>query len=160
MLKLNTQDSFSTLDLEVDSRGNPRVVYAFRDNTKNNVYFNYSDRAGAEWKTPIVVNDINHGEGQDSAFPRMVIDDRDQIFVSYVRGVTKGGTTDDVMLAKVNKNTNPYSMVAINETGGSGGGGIRLSSDLMWRCVRRGASVECLRGEYKGRNLYKTFRNL
>lgn len=49
--------SFSTIDLEIDSRGNPRVVYAFDASpdgrtavfrsTPNNIYLNYSQNGGA-----------------------------------------------------------------------------------------------------------------
>ena len=137
--------SFSTLDLEVDSRGNPRIAYAFNhsadgktagfSSNPNNVYFNYSEDAGASWlpgNTAVIVNDVATlaGEGLDTAFPRMVIDQRDNIFISYVRGTTKGTGADDVMLARVNRATSPFTMDEIGPGGTSGSsGGVRISPD-------------------------------
>ena len=127
-------NSFSTLDLEVDSGGNPRVVYAFvstADRSRNrNVYFAHSDDGGNTWENVVRVNDVAvvGTEGTQSAFPRMVIDDRDNSYITYVRGVTTGAGTDDVMLAKVNKHSN--LMVTIGSLGTAGSsGGVRLSPD-------------------------------
>ncbi|MEE2659827.1 MAG: FlgD immunoglobulin-like domain containing protein [Candidatus Latescibacterota bacterium] len=125
--------SFSTLDLEVDSGGNPRIVYAMvHTGTRRrdrDVYFTYSADGGGSWKTPIVVNDTitdNNTEGYSAAFPRMAIDDRDEIFISYVRG-TAGGS-DDVMLAKVNREPTTFSMFPIGSLGTAGSsGGLRIS---------------------------------
>ncbi|MBT6148321.1 MAG: exo-alpha-sialidase, partial [Gemmatimonadetes bacterium] len=126
--------SFSTLDLEVDSRGNPRVTYAFvttADHSANrNVYFAYSDSGGHSWKTPISVNDVSTigTEGTASAFPRMVVDDRDEIFIAYERGTD--AATGDIILAKVNRTTSPFSMEAIGSLGTVGSaGGVRLTVD-------------------------------
>jgi len=125
--------SFSTLDLEVDSGGHPRVAYAFVSTgdheRKKNVYFSYSTDGGGTWQTPLVVNDTKVGatESRNAAFPRMVINDRDNIFISYVRG-TNGGA-DDIMLAKVNRFSSPFSILPIGETGAAGTGGIRLTAD-------------------------------
>ncbi len=127
--------SFSTLDLEVDSGGQPRVTYAFvatGDNERQkNVYFAYSTDGGGTWQTPIKVNDTRVGatESRNTAFPRMVIDDRDNIFISYVRGASTGTGADDIMLAKVNRFSSPFSILPIGETGVAGTGGIRLSPD-------------------------------
>ena len=131
-----TDLSFSTLDLEVDSGGQPRVVYSFVPTAdrerKRNVYLSYSTDGGGIWQTPIQVNDTKVTgavEGRNSAFPRMIIDDRDNIFISYVRGASvQGGVeTDDVMLAKVNRGN--FSILPIGEAGAVGTGGIRLTPD-------------------------------
>ena len=69
----NTGAAFSTVDIEVDSRGNPRVVYAFNHSPDghtagfvgtsgdaDNVYFNYSENGGSSWlpaDRSLVVND-------------------------------------------------------------------------------------------------------
>jgi hypothetical protein len=125
--------SFSTLDLEVDSGGHPRVAYAFVSTAdherKKNVYFSYSTDGGGTWQTPLVVNDTKVGatESRNAAFPRMVVNDRDNIFISYVRGSNSGG--DDIMLAKVNRFSSPFSILPIGETGAAGTGGIRLTVD-------------------------------
>ena len=140
--------SFSTVDLELDSRGNPRVAYAFNyspdGNTArfsghpDNVYFNYSETGGANWlpaNKAIVVNDtLTTGtpEGRRAAFPRLAIDQRDNIYITYVRGSSTGGalTTDDVMLASVNRETSPYSMKEVGSLGTVGSsGGVRLTPE-------------------------------
>jgi len=128
--------SFSTLDLEVDSGGHPRIAYAFvstADRTADrNVYFNYSQDGGQTWSTPLTVNDqsppVNAGspESRSCAFPRLAIDDRDNIFIAYVRGASTGGGADDVMLAKVNRES--YNMVLVGSLGTVGSsGGVRLT---------------------------------
>jgi len=127
-----TGASFSTLDLEVDSGGNPRVAFAFvstADAARNrNVLFNYSQDGGQTWQSsPVRINNLSQTEGQNCAFPRMVIDDRDNIFITYVRGATLGSTTDDVMLAKINRATDPFTTLPLGETGSSGSGGVRLA---------------------------------
>ncbi|MEE3258114.1 MAG: hypothetical protein VX293_02785, partial [Candidatus Latescibacterota bacterium] len=84
------------------------------------------------WQTPIQVNDTKvsgAAEGRLSAFPRMVVDDRDNIFISYVRGSSPGTGSDDIMLAKVNRFTTPFTILPIGESGTSGTGGIRLTRD-------------------------------
>ena len=128
-------DSFSTLDLEVDSGGQPRVVYAFVSTAdherKKNVYFSYSTDGGGSWQSPVQVNDTIVGatESRNTAFPRMVIDDRDNVFISYVRGTSTGAGNDDIMLAKVNRFSSPFSVLPIGETGSAGTGGVRLTPD-------------------------------
>ena len=132
--------SYSTLDLEVDSGGNPRVVYAFVSTAdrqrKKNVYFSYSSNGGSSWspaagENPIVVNDITVGatEGRNAAFPRMAIDDRDNIFITYVRGASTGAGTDDVMLAKVNRYTTPFTILPVGQSGTAGTGGVRITPE-------------------------------
>ena len=79
---------FSTLDLVVDSKGNPRVVYAMNTSpdgawgsvssrittsnrqSHNNIFFNYSNDGGSSWlpaNNAVVLNDTttlgNHGGG-------------------------------------------------------------------------------------------------
>ena len=128
-------NSFSTLDLEVDSGGNPRVAYAFvstADQSRNrNVFFAHSDDGGNTWETVLQVNDatgVVGTEGAQSSFPRMVVDDRDDIYIAYIRGVTQGGGTDDVMLAKADARANV--MVDIGSLGATGSaGGVRLTAD-------------------------------
>ena len=150
LLTLNvagTGNAFSTVDIEVDSRGNPRVVYAFNHspdghtarfaNTSgdaDNVYFNYSENGGASWlpgNNSIVVNDtatVGNTEGRAAAFSRMVIDQRDNIFISYVRGSSSGSGADDIMLAKIDRETTPFSMVEVGQSANSGSkGGIRIT---------------------------------
>ena len=129
-----TGTSFSTLDLEVDSGGQPRIVYSFVSTAdherQKNIYFAYSNDGGGTWQTPIQVNDTKvtgAAEGRNSAFPRMVVDDRDNIFISYVRGSSLGTGGDDIMLAKVNSFTSPFSVLPIGESGTAGTGGIRLT---------------------------------
>ncbi len=126
--------SFSTLDLEIDSGGNPRVTYAFvttADKSANrNVYFAYSSDGGDNWEAPISVNDVSTvgTEGTASGFPRMVIDDRDRIFIAYERGTDVA--TGDIMLAKVNRTTTPFTMEAIGSVGTVGSsGGVRITDD-------------------------------
>ena len=138
--------SFSTVDLEVDSKGNPRVVYAFNEgadgNTAasvtepDNVYFNYSIDGGASWlpqNTAVVVNDTaTVGEARSAAFPRMAIDQRDNIYITYVRGSSAGGAlaTDDVMVTKVDQETSPFTMEMVGSTGNaSSAGGVRIARD-------------------------------
>ena len=138
--------SFSTLDLEVDSRGNPRVVYAFNSSpdgnraafatTPNNVYFNHSEDGGATWlpgNSAVVVNDTTtkgNTQGRDAAFPRMVIDQRDNVFITYVRGSSQGTATDDIMMAKVNRQTSPFTMEPVGSLGTAGStGGVRVAPD-------------------------------
>ena len=133
--------SYSTLDLEVDSGGNPRVVYAFvstADRRRNkNVYFSYSIDGGSNWlpsdaQGPIEVNDFDtviNVEGKTSAFPRMAIDDRDNVFITYVRGASTGGGTDDVMLAKVNRYTTPFTILSVGQSGTAGTGGVRITPE-------------------------------
>jgi len=131
--------AFSTLDLEVDSSGDPRVVYAFTttaDRSHNdNIYFGYSLDGGTTWETPLTINDVTtagNTEGRSTAFPRMAIDDRDRIFVSYVRGSTQGGGTDDIMLTKINHHVSPFVQVPIGSLGTIGStGGIRLTPDTQ-----------------------------
>ena len=129
-----TGASFSTLDLEVDSGGQPRVVYSFVSTAdrerRRNVYLAYSTDGGGSWQTPLQINDTKvsgAAEGRSSAFPRMVIDDRENIFVSYVRGSSAGSGTDDIMLAKVNRYTTPFTILPIGEGGSAGTGGVRLT---------------------------------
>ncbi|MFP6643013.1 MAG: hypothetical protein VCF24_05550, partial [Candidatus Latescibacterota bacterium] len=138
--------SFSSIDLEVDSQGNPRVVYAMNESpdgktaefssNHDNVYLNYSQNGGASWlpaNRAILVNDtltVGNIEGRTTAFPRMAIDERDNIFITYVRGASRGGNavTDDVMMARVDRETSPFSMKAVGATGTVGStGGVRIS---------------------------------
>ena len=125
--------SFSTLDLEVGSGGQPRIAYAFVSTASHardkNVYFSYSQDNGVTWQTPIKVNNTATAEGRSTGFPRLAIDDRDNIFIAYVRGTSRGTGTDDVMLAKVQRYTAPFSMQPTGEDGLTGSGGVRLDPD-------------------------------
>ncbi len=129
--------AFSTLDLEVDSSGDPRIVYAFTTTADrshdDNIYFGYSLDGGQTWESPLTINDVTtagNTEGHSTAFPRMVIDDRDRIFISYVRGATQGGGTDDVLLAKINHHVSPFVQVPVGSLGTPGSsGGVRLTAD-------------------------------
>ncbi|MFH1566800.1 MAG: sialidase family protein, partial [Gemmatimonadota bacterium] len=128
---------FASLDLEVDSGGHPRVTYAFISTAdrsrRGNVYLAYSHDDGELWETPLVVNDLatnGNREGRHCGFPRLAIDDRDNIFVTYVRGVSAGGGTEDVMLARVDRTAAPFTMVAVGSLGTAGSsGGVRLTPD-------------------------------
>ena len=135
--------SFSTVDIEVDSRGNPRVAYAFDHSpdghvakfvgNNDNVYLNYSEDGGSTWlpgNSAVTVNDevtAGNTQGRSSAFPRMAIDQRDNVFITYVRGNSQGTGADDVMLARVNRGTSPFSMEKVGSLGTAGSaGGVRL----------------------------------
>ena len=137
--------SFSTLDLELDSRGNPRVVYAFNHSADgntakfsgnhDNVYFNHSENGGASWQpsnNAIVTNDTitdGNAEGKSTAFPRMVIDQRDNIFITYQRGAS--ANADDIMLAKVDQSSTPFTMEEIGPSGNIGStGGVRITQGV------------------------------
>ena len=140
-------NSFSTLDLEVDSRGNPRVVYAMNHSpdgktgkfagNPDNIYLNYSETGGASWlpgDRSVLVNDtltVGNVEGRTTAFPRMAIDERDNVYISYVRGASRGGPgADDVMLAQVNRQQSPFTMEAVGSLGTVGSaGGVRITPD-------------------------------
>lgn len=128
--------SFSTLDLEIDSRGNPRVVYAFDASPDgrtaafnarpDNIYLSYSPNGGASWlpsNSAILVNDSTGVEGRSSAFPQMAIDERDNVYITYVRGIST--LADDIMLARIDRSTSPFTM----ETVGGANGGVRLTSN-------------------------------
>jgi len=151
LLTLNvagTSSGFSTLDIEVDSRGNPRVAYAMNaspdghtakftgSGDSDNIYFNYSQNGGASWlpgDRAIVVNDsitVGNTQGRASTFPRLVVDQRDNIFISYVRGSSQGTGNDDIMLARVDRSTTPFTMNAIGSSGTAGSsGGVRISPE-------------------------------
>jgi len=143
---VGTGTSFSTLDLEVDSRGNPRIAYAFDhspdgntvafSSNPDNTYFNYSENGGASWlpaNQGVVVNDlttVGNSEGQTTAFPRLAIDLRDNIYISYVRGSSRGAGNDDIMLAKVDRQTRPFTMEDVGSLGtANSSGGVRISPD-------------------------------
>ncbi|MEW6750076.1 MAG: hypothetical protein AB1505_03760 [Candidatus Latescibacterota bacterium] len=130
--------SFSTLDLEVDSGGRPRLAYAFVSTAdhrrRKNVYLAYSQDGGGTWQTPLLVNDAltvgaDLNGRRNCAFPRLAIDDRDNLFVAYVRGATTGGGTDDVLLASVDRFSLPFTVLPVGETGAAGTGGVRLAPD-------------------------------
>ena len=132
-LTTGTEFSYSTLDLEVDSAGNPRVVYAFistADRARNkNVYLSYSEDGGGSWKSPVVVNDastVGNTEGRNTAFPRMAIDDRNNIFITYVRGLSSLVAASDVMVAKVNRIPDPFEILPVGQSGTVGTGGVRI----------------------------------
>ncbi|MEE3232886.1 MAG: T9SS type A sorting domain-containing protein [Candidatus Latescibacterota bacterium] len=143
-----SSSGFSTLDIEVDSRGNPRIAYAMNHSPDghtakfsgsgdaNNVYFNYSQSGGASWLPAdgaIVLNDtvtVGNTEGRSAAFPRLAIDQRDHIYVTYVRGSTQGSGNDDIMLAHIDQTVNPFNSFQVGSTGVWGSrGGVRLSPD-------------------------------
>ena len=118
--------AFSTLDIVVNSKGNPRVVYAMdqspdglsgnngvaaigpqlhRTNAKayNNIFFNYSNDGGSSWlpaNNAVVINDTATVIGRATAFPRMAITSTDDIFIAYERDYVGAGT-QDIMVAKV-----------------------------------------------------------
>ena len=122
-------DAFSTLDLEVDSGGNPRVVYAFVSTAdrvrKKNIYFSYSLDGGGQWESLVQVNDTETVDITDNyacAFPRMAIDDRDNIFITYVRGID--GAQEDVLLAKIDRD---FNVLPAGGTDPVSTGGVRIS---------------------------------
>ena len=124
-------DAFSTLDLEIDSGGDPRVTYAFISTAdkarKKNVYFSYSLDGGGQWESPVQVNDtqtVLANENFTCAFPRMAIDDRGNIFITYVRGID--GAQEDVMLAKIGRS---FNVLPVGGTAPVGTGGVRISVD-------------------------------
>lgn len=113
---------FSTLDLVVDSKGNPRVVYAMnaspdgvttnvasriaagnggrQRSSHHSIFFNYSNDGGSSWlpsNNAVVVNDtstVTGGTwpGRHSAFPRMGITTTDDIFIVYQTSLDGMGT--------------------------------------------------------------------
>ncbi|MCC7262525.1 MAG: T9SS type A sorting domain-containing protein [Candidatus Latescibacteria bacterium] len=119
---------FSTLDIVLDTKGNPRVVYAMDQSPDglpgttgvsqyavynghnlrafNNIYFNYSNDGGSTWlpaNGAVVINDTTTlggatTVGRKTAFPRMAITSTDDIFITYQRDM---GATDEIMLAKM-----------------------------------------------------------
>ncbi len=151
LLTLNVagnSSGFSTLDLELDSRGNPRVVYAMNQSPDghvakftgtgdaDNIYFNYSQNGGASWlpgNRAIVVNDTvtaGNTQGRATAFPRLVVDQRDNLFISYVRGSSQGTGNDDIMLARVDRATTPFTLESIGSLGAAGSsGGVRVAPE-------------------------------
>jgi hypothetical protein len=122
---------FSTLDIVINSKGNPRVVYAMDTSpdgivtsnftqkrgvdaagvpavkSYNNIYFNYSNDGGSSWlpaNNAVVLNDTATIVGRKNAFPRMAVTSTDDIFVVYERNmqfVTGAGGNSDIMLAKI-----------------------------------------------------------
>ncbi|MEE2833252.1 MAG: hypothetical protein VYD18_12915, partial [Candidatus Latescibacterota bacterium] len=114
---MSMTSGFSTLDLVIDSKGNPRVVYAMNSSpdglyptgssrilgrnrqSHNNIFFNYSNDGGSSWlpaNNAVVVNDTNDVSangvvplypGRNSAFPRMDISQTDDIYIVYERSV-------------------------------------------------------------------------
>ena len=141
-----SSSGFSTLDIEVDSRGNPRIAYAMNHSPDghtakfsgsgdaNNIYFNYSQNGGSSWlpaDRAIILNDtvtVGNTEGRSAAFPRLAIDQRDNIYVTYVRGSTQGSGRDDVMLAHIDQTVTPFNSFQVGSNGSQGSrGGVRLS---------------------------------
>ncbi len=112
---LSGTGGFSTLDIVINSKGNPRVVYAMdnspdglggygRDNQTitnaaviaggrsinayNNIYFNYSNDGGSSWlpaNNAVVLNDTATVSARKTGFPRMAVTSTDDIFVVYNR---------------------------------------------------------------------------
>ena len=121
---------FSTVDLVVDSKGNPRVTYAMDFSADdcdkgsalaigaqqlcgsrrafNSIFFNYSNDGGGSWlpsNGAVTVNDTSTvgtstWPGRKTAFPRMAITATDDIFITYQRGM-HAIATSDIMLAKL-----------------------------------------------------------
>ena len=105
------RSGFSTVDIVVNSRGNPRVVYAMQmsaggldltvdesrtaatgEKMYQMIYFNYSNDGGSSWlpaNSAVAVNDtatVGVGSsfpGRNVAFPRMTIANNDDIFLTY-----------------------------------------------------------------------------
>ncbi len=120
---------FSTVDIVVNSKGNPRVVYAMdmsadgriigaasRKTTGgvkayHNINFNYSNDGGSSWlpaNSSVVVNDTVTYSGRNAAFPRLGITSTDDIFIAYEndqRAVGTGNTGPDIRLAKVDEDS-------------------------------------------------------
>ena len=116
-----SSSGFSTVDLVVDSKGNPRVAYAMdfspdglHNSTNqthlmrtgareyNNIFFNFSNDGGSSWlpqNGAVVVNDSATVIGRNTAFPRMAITATDDIFIVYERDLASTG--EEIMLAKV-----------------------------------------------------------
>ncbi len=150
---------FSTLDIVLDSKGNPRVVYAMDQSPDgipgtgldqystynshslrsfNNIYFNYSNDGGSTWlpaNGAVVINDTttvtgNAWPGRKTAFPRMAITSTDDIFITYQR---QTGAVDDIMLAKMDADSlksGAAQQVRVGSLGTVGStGGVRISTD-------------------------------
>ena len=127
---VSVSGGFSTLDIVINSKGNPRVVYAM-DNSPdgivtsnvgqkrgtdaagapvvksyNSIYFNYSNDGGSSWlpaNNAVVINDTATVAGRKNAFPRMAVTSTDDIFIVYERQLQGNAVTDgnDIILAKV-----------------------------------------------------------
>jgi hypothetical protein len=127
---LSMTSGFSTLDLTLDSKGNPRVVYAMDQSPDgvaglgvyqknaygyngaasgqnkreyNNIYFNYSNDGGSTWlpaNSAVVINDTATVIGRKNAFPRMAVTTTDDIFIVYQRDIGTGAVSD-IILAKM-----------------------------------------------------------
>lgn len=121
---------FSTLDMVLDSKGNPRIAYAMDQSPDgmpgqgvgqtysyrttsvtrqfNNVYFNYSNDGGSTWlpsNSAVVINDTTTivattYPGRKCAFPRLAVTTTDDIFITYERQMGTAGT-QDIMVAKM-----------------------------------------------------------
>ena len=123
---------FSTVDLVVNSKGNPRVVYAMDNsadgqngdasaaaaaqlgqtgtNQHNSIFFNYSNDGGSTWlpaNSSVIINDVVTNSsgfpGRKCAFPRMAITSTDDVFIVYQRDMTGAG--HDIMVAKVDEDS-------------------------------------------------------
>ncbi len=152
-----TMDSgFSTVDIVVDGRGNPRVVYAMdhspdgvtggitenqittgTGNTRkgyDNIYFNYSNDGGSSWlpaNNAVIVNDTATVQGRSNAFPRMAITLTDDCFIVYERQLNNATANfEDVMVAKMDADSltgGSAQAVQIGSTGNTASrGGVRI----------------------------------
>ena len=153
---LDMSGAFSTVDIVVNSKGNPRVVYAFDRSADgrvgfaaaqtfgaqrqfNNIFFNYSNDGGSTWlpgNDAVVINDVATAgsvEGRKCAFPRMAIASTDDIFITYQRDFSAVTTAHDVMVAKVDEDSlkgGSAQAVRIGEDGNVGSfGGVRITPD-------------------------------
>ncbi|MEW6752667.1 MAG: FlgD immunoglobulin-like domain containing protein [Candidatus Latescibacterota bacterium] len=118
--------AFSTVDLVVNSKGNPRVVYAMDSSADgifggttagqrasyggrvkgyNSIYFNYSNDGGSSWlpaNNAAVLNDTATIAGRKTAFPRMAIGENDDIYVVYEHNQQQSAAAGpDIRLTKV-----------------------------------------------------------
>jgi hypothetical protein len=147
-----TNGAFSTVDIVVDSKGNPRVSYAMDMSADaragagvnqisplgsatvrayNNVYFNYSNDGGSTWlpaNNAVVVNDTATLVHRKTAFPRMAITSTDDIFIVYETSLAAGFT--DTRLAKMDADSLQLGSAQQVRVGADGTasslGGIRL----------------------------------
>ena len=155
---LSNDTGFSTVDIVVDGRGNPRVVYAMDHSPDgvngpvteeqiftvvsprkayDNIYFNYSNDGGSSWlpaNSAVVINDTATHDARSNAFPRMAISSTDDCFIVYERQLNDGGgDAEDIILAKVDADSltgGSAQAVQIGQNGSAASrGGVRIDPE-------------------------------
>ncbi len=155
---LSVTSGFSTLDIVLNSKGNPRVAYGMghspdgiytqNDNRRsgtrkayNNIYFNYSNDGGSSWlpaNNAVVINDTASVLGRKNAFPRMAVTSTDDVFIVYERNMQDiaaiaSAMNNDIIVAKVDNDSlqlGSAQAVSIGSMGqGTSRGGVRIDNN-------------------------------